>query len=96
VPEHGGLCDLLWSDPSLSTSPKWEENGNRKCSYYFGVNQARSFLNRNGLKLIIRGHEVDPQGFRYQTALNVPLTLTIFSAPNYSHKNRGSVAEISV
>lgn len=95
VPETGGLCDLLWSDPSDSLSGKWEENSRRSCSYFFGVRQARGFLTRNGLQLIIRGHEVSSEGFKYQSALNAPLTLTIFSAPNYCNHNRAAVAEIS-
>lgn len=66
----------------------------RQCSYYFGIDQAKNFLNRNGLKLIIRGHEVEKEGFKYQKNHNVPLTLTIFSAPNYGdvYKNKGCIA----
>jgi hypothetical protein len=48
--------------------------------------------------MIIRAHEVQPEGYKYQKYMNVPLTLTIFSAPNYAetHKNKGSIAEINV
>lgn len=57
------------------------------------------FLNANSLKLIIRGHEVQMRGYKYQTAPdNTPLTLTLFSAPKYcdSYKNKGAVAILNV
>lgn len=57
------------------------------------------FLNANSLKLIIRGHEVQMRGFRYQQAPdNTPLTLTLFSAPKYcdSYRNKGAVAVLTV
>ena len=56
VPDQGGMCDLLWSDPSDESMDCWKPNSNRKCSYFFGVNQVRNFLNFNHLKLLIRGH----------------------------------------
>jgi serine/threonine-protein phosphatase 2B catalytic subunit len=56
VPLKGGLCDLLWSDPSGEQTDKWKTNNVRQCSFFFGINQAKSFLSRNNLKLIIRGH----------------------------------------
>jgi serine/threonine-protein phosphatase 2B catalytic subunit len=59
VPAKGGLCDLLWSDPVNQPIDSWKVNNVRQCSYFFGVDQARSFLGRNGLKMIIRGHEVE-------------------------------------
>jgi serine/threonine-protein phosphatase 2B catalytic subunit len=56
TPSKGELCDFLWSDPVNISTDNWKPNSVRQCSYFFGVNQARSFLNRNNLKLIIRGH----------------------------------------
>jgi hypothetical protein len=57
------------------------------------------FLNTNNVKMIIRGHEVQMKGFKYQySSENQPLTLTIFSAPKYcdSYKNKGAIAVLSV
>jgi hypothetical protein len=57
------------------------------------------FLNANNLKLIIRGHEVQMRGYKYQQAPDsTPLTLTLFSAPKYcdSYKNKGAVAILNV
>jgi serine/threonine-protein phosphatase 2B catalytic subunit len=73
-------------------------NKNRMCSYFYGVSQSKIFLDRNKLKMIIRGHEVENAGFKYQKHTNgKPLTLTIFSAPNYcdSYRNKGSVLQIT-
>lgn len=71
----------------------------RSCSYYYSRNQTLKFLNSNNIKMIIRGHEVQMKGFKYQfSSDNQPLTLTIFSAPKYcdSYKNKGAVAILSV
>ena len=56
VPTNGGFCDLLWSDPVNYVTTMWKANHLRQCSYFFGVEQSSYFLNRNSLKLIIRGH----------------------------------------
>lgn len=52
------------------------------------------------MRLIIRGHEVQMRGFKYQYQNNStdPLTLTIFSAPKYcdTYTNKGAVACINV
>lgn len=98
VPAKGLLCDLLWSDPLNDVDCKWRSNSMRQCSFFFGVHHSRSFLNKNNLKMIIRGHEVTDQGFKYQKYLHNLLTLTVFSAPNYAdyYHNKGCVAEIIV
>ena len=49
--------------------------------------------------MIIRGHEVQMKGFKYQMDINnEPLTLTIFSAPQYcdTYRNKGAVAVLQV
>ena len=56
IPIKGVLCDLLWSDPKDEITERWTPNNTRQCSYYFGIQQARTFMSRNRLKLIIRGH----------------------------------------
>lgn len=67
----------------------------RGCSYYYGTNQAKSFLRTNKIRMIVRGHEVQIDGYNYQKSENDRmLTLTIFSAPNYCdvYKNKGAIA----
>lgn len=48
VPQIGGLCDLLWSDPvnnlTGEQSQSWVCNGPRGCSYIFGKNEINQFL----------------------------------------------------
>jgi serine/threonine-protein phosphatase 5 len=46
----------------------------------FGPDVAEKFLTENGLELLVRSHEVKPEGFEYQKGGKV---LTVFSAPNY-------------
>ena len=99
IPESGAICDLLWSDPIDENHDSWQHNKMRSCSFYYSRNQAMKFLNNNQLNLIIRGHEVQNKGFKYQNGMdNEPLTLTIFSAPRYcdTHKNKGAVALLTV
>lgn len=71
----------------------------RSCSYFYSPEHAGTFLKANDLKLIIRGHEIEKEGFKYQECKkkkNKP-TLTIFSAPNYcdKYKNLGAVGLLS-
>lgn len=72
----------------------------RSCSYFYSRVQSHKFLKNNNMRLIIRGHEVQMRGFKYQYQNNStdPLTLTIFSAPKYcdTYTNKGAVACINV
>lgn len=90
---------MLWSDPSNSSSAAWESNKMRMCSYYYSRSHAEEFLRENKAKIILRGHEVQAKGYKYQMGTNNrPLTLTVFSAPNYcdAYRNRAAVAIINV
>jgi diadenosine tetraphosphatase ApaH/serine/threonine PP2A family protein phosphatase len=60
------MCDLLWSDPVDKSSNKWEKNTNRGCSFYFSPIQADKFVKKNNITLIIRAHEVQMNGYKYQ------------------------------
>lgn len=59
VPTKGGFCDLLWSDPINYTINNWKPNHLRQCSFFFSPEQSSTFLTRNSLKMIIRGHEFE-------------------------------------
>ena len=99
IPDVGSLCDLLWSDPLDETHEKWTVNKNRSCSYFYSRLQTAKFLKANSLRMVIRGHEVQMKGYKYQLGTNnEPLTLTIFSAPLYcdTYRNKGAVAIINV
>lgn len=70
----------------------------RGCSYFYSKIQTKRFLKDNKIKMIIRGHEVQIEGYNYQKSNNdEKLTLTIFSAPNYcdTYHNKGAVAYIN-
>ena len=93
------MNDLLWSDPVDARSDQFQYNKLRCCSYLYSPVQSEGFLKNNELNLIIRGHEVDSKGYKYQMAENNrPLTLTVFSAPNYcdTYHNQATVAVLQV
>lgn len=56
----------------------------------FGPDVTANFLERNGLKLVVRSHEVKDAG--YEVEANGQL-VTIFSAPNYCDQmgNKGAL-----
>ncbi|EPQ51453.1 Metallo-dependent phosphatase [Gloeophyllum trabeum ATCC 11539] len=102
---HGLLCDLLWADPIANfDSPDdpsvmgygFRHNETRGCSYFFTYAAACTFLERNDLLGIIRGHEAQDEGYRmYRKTPTKKFTsvITIFSAPNYLdvYHNRGAI-----
>lgn len=100
IPCEGLMCDLLWSDPTDEKFKEWRFNKLRACSYFYTSEHAANFLADNRLKMIIRGHEVQLEGYRYQEIQNfrgTKPTLTIFSAPNYCdrYKNKGAIARVT-
>lgn len=58
TPLEGILCDLVWADPAKDEKidRSWTENKSRECSYFFGRDPARKFLDKNHLNTIVRGH----------------------------------------
>lgn len=61
IPRSGVFCDLLWSDPVESNDGhceggQYRHNDVRGCSYFFGYELAKVFLERNRLISIIRAH----------------------------------------
>lgn len=79
VPDRGILCDLLWADPT-DTTTGWADSEERGCSYLFGCDVTYSFLKSNQLDLICRGHQVVEDGYQFCHGRKV---VTLFSAPNY-------------
>ncbi|KLO07080.1 Metallo-dependent phosphatase [Schizopora paradoxa] len=68
----------------------------RGCSFFFTYDAACAFLERNNLLGILRGHEVQNNGYnmyRKTPHKKFPSVITIFSAPNYCdfYHNRGAV-----
>lgn len=98
-PISGALCDILWSDPVDRADGALEsdfvENDQRGCSYYYGQKALNTFLTKNGLLSVIRGHEVQVDGYKMFNwkSKSFPQVITIFSAPNYcdSYNNKGAI-----
>jgi len=86
------IVDLLWADPRGKTGygPSFRV---RKGCYIFGPDVSEAFLRRNGLRLLIRSHEVKVGGYEWTH----PSVITVFSAPNYlGHaRNKGAVVRLA-
>mmetsp|Transcript_16975 Transcript_16975/g.32134 ORF Transcript_16975/g.32134 Transcript_16975/m.32134 type:complete len:514 (+) Transcript_16975:137-1678(+) len=85
-PESGLMSDLLWSDPHPFPGKSPSKRG---VGFSFGPDIAESFLEQNGLKLLVRSHEVKEEGYLVEHGGK---TITVFSAPNYcdSMGNKGA------
>lgn len=53
----------LWSDPDLSPSLPFPMANPRGAGVLFGPDSAKSFLEGNGLDMIVRSHECVEEGF---------------------------------
>tara|TARA_B100000513_G_scaffold166641_1_gene82621 strand:+ start:484 stop:1746 length:1263 start_codon:yes stop_codon:yes gene_type:complete len=89
------LLDLLWSDPTKSDAVHGvHPNSERGAPVVsFGPDRVESFLEANGLKLIIRAHECVMDGFQRFASGRL---ITIFSATNYCNRWRNAGAILVV
>lgn len=78
VPDHGLLCDMLWSDPEKNISG-WGSN-DRGVSVTFGADVVEDFLDMINIDLICRAHQVVEDGYEFFADKGL---VTLFSAPNY-------------
>lgn len=76
-PEQGLMSDLLWADPQPLPGRAPSKRG---VGWAFGPDYTTSFLERNGLQLLVRSHEVKDEGYVEE---HNGKCITIFSAPNY-------------
>lgn len=85
-PDAGIMCDLLWADPSDKAGRTPSQRG---ISVGFGADVSRTFLDNNGLSLLVRSHEMKKEGYEVTHDGRV---VTIFSAPNYCDQmgNKGA------
>ena len=92
IPDDGILCDLLWSDPSISTE-KWGINS-RGVSCTYNIDAVTTFLKNNKLQLLCRAHQLVSEGYKF---FGNNKLVTVFSAPNYCGNcgNNGAVMKIS-
>lgn len=78
VPHRGIMCDLLWADPDGDVHG-WQPS-DRGVSYLFGPNVVHDFVDKHGLDLICRAHQVMEEGYEFFADRRL---VTVFSAPNY-------------
>ncbi|KAL0246562.1 hypothetical protein GEMRC1_007774 [Eukaryota sp. GEM-RC1] len=85
------MCDILWSDPDDRIG--WGASP-RGAGYTFGPDISDSFCHKNGLKLLVRAHQLVMDGYNWHHDSKV---VTVFSAPNYCGRcgNRGAIMELS-
>ena len=86
IPSVSILTDLLWNDPidediTFRQSP-------RNAGNLYGLKSVDQFLNMNHLNMVVRAHQVVPQGYKYSRNSKV---LTLFSAPNYDSANKAAI-----
>lgn len=80
------MCEALWADPQDQPGRGMSKRGT---GLQFGPDVTKRFLQRNGLQLLVRSHEVKEEG--YEVAHD-GYCITIFSAPNYCDQmgNKGA------
>ncbi|CCD64197.1 Serine/threonine-protein phosphatase [Caenorhabditis elegans] len=103
LPEVTDLAqDLLWSDPmdvqtlaSISDTPKYAKNIVRGLAHSFNDAAVRDVCRRLNLHLVVRAHQMIPEGFKFNSDRKL---LTIFSAPRYMNEsdNRGATLQVDV
>jgi serine/threonine-protein phosphatase 5 len=86
-PDEGLMTDILWSDPVKMNGRHPSKRG---VSIGFGPDIAKKYLDDNGLDMLIRSHEMKPEGYEEEADGRV---VTIFSAPNYCDQmgNKGAL-----
>lgn len=83
------LKDILWNDP---TRYPGIQPSNREGGLTWGPDITERFCSKNGIKLIVRGHESISSGYRWDHNGRV---LTIFSSPYYNNEfHEGAALEI--
>ena len=88
--ENDILGQLLWNDPS-EDYPGFEKNWARGIHHTFGEEVFSTFLDKHNLDMVIRAHEVFPDGYKYFFEDKL---LSIFSSPHYRGVNTAKVALI--
>lgn len=90
IPESGPICESLWADPQPMPGRTPSKRGVNCPS--FGPDVTERFLKCNGLKLVVRSHEMKFEGYEEE---HNGKCITVFSAPNYCDQmgNKGALIE---
>ena len=83
--------DIIWSDPGTTGWMKSQ----RGVGYLYGSDVTSTFLEINGLKGLIRSHQLAYEGFKFH--FEEKNVITVWSAPNYCGRcfNRGAVLNLN-
>ncbi|KAI9493282.1 putative serine/threonine protein phosphatase [Zychaea mexicana] len=92
LPQTGGTCDLLWSDPE-SQVDSWAISP-RGGGFLFGHLPTNAFCHNNDVGLIVRSHQLVDEGYNYPFADKNLVTL--WSAPNYCYRCGNKAAILKV
>ena len=86
-PDEGIMSEIMWSDPQAAPGRLPSKRG---VGLSFGPDVTADFLKRNGLKLIVRSHELKEAGYEVEQDGQL---VTVFSAPNYCDQmgNKGAL-----
>jgi diadenosine tetraphosphatase ApaH/serine/threonine PP2A family protein phosphatase len=88
----GGLADaLLWSDPS-SDGVVFRESP-RGLGFEFGQRALSAFLDANGLRLLVRGHQVISEGVRFEMDRRL---VTVFTISSYCERADGVAGVLQI
>lgn len=77
--DDGLVTEILWSDPTNEANVDYQPSP-RGLGKLFGLRPASNFLERNGYRYLIRGHQCVKNGC--EASLNYKV-ITVFSASNY-------------
>jgi len=80
IPLKGLMADLTWSDPTHQIDG-WAEH-RRGIGYAFGRAALTEWMEKHGVTLVIRAHQVVQDGYEFFANKRL---ITIFSAPNYTN-----------
>uniref|UniRef100_A0A1I7UXP5 Serine/threonine-protein phosphatase n=2 Tax=Caenorhabditis tropicalis TaxID=1561998 RepID=A0A1I7UXP5_9PELO len=92
--------DLLWADPApdqtmivVHDEPVYNKNTVRGLSCVFNAAAVRDTCKRLNIQMIVRAHQMMPEGFRFYCDRKL---ITIFSAPRYMNEtdNKGAVLKV--
>ncbi|GMS87218.1 hypothetical protein PENTCL1PPCAC_30416, partial [Pristionchus entomophagus] len=85
--------DLLWSDPMIGLKG-YKFNTVRGVSVHFGEDVLEEVLVKLDLRMIVRGHQINANGFNFFCSQKL---VTVFTAASYysERENRGAVLYVS-
>nr|KMM66995.1 serine/threonine protein phosphatase PP1-gamma catalytic subunit [Coccidioides posadasii RMSCC 3488] len=88
--QSGLMMEMLWTDPQTDPGRGPSKRG---VGLQFGPDVTKRFCDKNGLKAVIRSHEVRMEGYEVE---HDGRCITVFSAPKYCDNTENKGAYINV